>query len=115
MSDTRSGRPERLQKILAAAGLASRRAAEDWLRAGRVSVNGRTASLGESADPTRDIVAVDGNPIRRQPADYWIVHKPRGVLTTVSDPQGRTTVLDLLPSNLPVCFRWAASTILQLD
>ncbi len=87
----------RLQKVLARAGIASRRAAEDLLRAGRVTVNGRRASLGDSADPSRDRVAVDGRPLRAEPPAYWLLHKPRGVLTTVRDPQGRATVLSLLP------------------
>jgi len=91
-------RAVRLQKILAAAGVASRRRAEDLLREGRVSVNGRVAALGESADPDRDEVDVDGAPVEREPLAYWVVHKPRGVLTTVHDPEGRPTVLDLLPA-----------------
>ena len=94
---TRPGPPgERLQKILAAAGVASRRAAEDLIRAGRVTVNGAVATLGESADAERDAIALDGEPIQREPLEYWIVNKPRGVLTTVSDPQGRSTVIDLV-------------------
>jgi 23S rRNA pseudouridine2605 synthase len=94
---TRSGPPgERLQKILAAAGVASRRAAEDLIRAGRVTVNGAVATLGESADADRDAIALDGKPNKREPLEYWIVNKPRGVLTTVSDPQGRSTVIDLV-------------------
>jgi len=94
---TRSGPPgERLQKILAAAGVASRRAAEDLIRAGRVTVNGVVATLGESADADRDAIALDGEPIQREPLEYWIVNKPKGVLTTVSDPQGRSTVIDLV-------------------
>jgi len=94
---TRPGpRRERLQKILAAAGVASRRAAEDLIRAGRVTVNGEVATLGESADADRDAIAFDGEPIQREPLEYWIVNKPRGVLTTVSDPEGRSTVLDLV-------------------
>jgi 23S rRNA pseudouridine2605 synthase len=95
--ETRSGSSgERLQKILAAAGVASRRAAEDLIRAGRVTVNGAVATLGESADADRDAIAVDGEPIQREPLEYWMVHKPLGVLTTVSDPQGRSTVVDLV-------------------
>ncbi len=94
---TRPGPPgERLQKILAAAGVASRRAAEDLIRTGRVTVNGVVATLGESADADRDAIALDGKRIQREPLEYWIVHKPRGVLTTVSDPQGRSTVVDLV-------------------
>ena len=98
MAGAGSARSVRLQKILAAAGVASRRRAEDLLRQGRVSVNGRIAALGESADPDRDVVAVDGAPVEREPLAYWIVHKPRGVLTTVHDPHGRPTVLDLVPA-----------------
>ena len=97
---TRSGTPgERLQKILAAAGVASRRAAEELIRAGRVTVNGSVATLGESADAERDAIAVDGEPIEREPLEYWMLHKPLGVLTTVSDPQGRSTVVDLVPES----------------
>ncbi len=94
---TRSGPTgERIQKILAAAGVASRRAAEDLIRAGRVTVNGRVAQLGERADAERDEIALDGERVRRESLEYWIVHKPRGVLTTVSDPHGRSTVIDLV-------------------
>jgi 23S rRNA pseudouridine2605 synthase len=87
----------RLQKLLAAAGIASRRHAEELLRAGRVAVNGELAHLGQSAHPERDVVTVDGVPVQREPFDYWLVHKPKGVITTVDDPQGRRTVLDLVP------------------
>ncbi|MDJ0785962.1 MAG: pseudouridine synthase [Myxococcota bacterium] len=93
--------PERLQKLLAAAGLASRREAESWIRAGRVTVNGRVATLGERADPETDEVRVDGEPLARETLRYWLLHKPRGVITTTSDPHaaemGRRTVLELLP------------------
>jgi len=89
----------RLQKILAAAGIASRRAAEDLLRAGRVRVNGEVARLGDSADPERDVVTLDGAAVSREPLAYWMVHKPRGVLTTVREPEGRRTVIDLLPDS----------------
>lgn len=95
---TRSApREERLQKILAAAGVASRRACEELIREGRVSVNGRIARLGQSARADQDAIAVDGHPIRRERLQYWIVHKPRGVLTAVSDPRRRVVVVDLLP------------------
>jgi 23S rRNA pseudouridine2605 synthase len=87
----------RLQKILAASGVASRRRAEDLLRRGRVAVNGRVAAVGDSADPDRDVITVDGVPVEREPLAYWIANKPRGVLTTVHDPHGRPTVLDLVP------------------
>jgi pseudouridine synthase len=88
----------RLQKILARAGLASRRKAEELIRAGRVDVNGVTACLGATADPERDEISVDGRLVVAQPRAYWILHKPRGVITTTRDPEGRPTVLDLLPS-----------------
>lgn len=104
MSPSQSSRPRsrvRLQKLLAAAGFASRRGAEDLLRAGRVAVNGELAGLGASADPDADVVTVDGVPVAREPLAYWAVHKPAGVVTTVRDPQGRRTVLDLLPGDVP--------------
>ncbi len=87
----------RLQKILAAGGIASRRRAEDLLSAGRVTVNDRVARLGESADPETDRISVDGVPVRAERHAYWLLHKPRGVLSTRSDPRGRASVLDLLP------------------
>jgi len=87
----------RLQKILAAAGLGSRRATEQYLREGRVTVNGRPAQLGDSADPASDVIAVDGEKLAVQRPAYWILHKPVGVVTTMSDPEGRPTVAGLLP------------------
>ncbi len=94
----------RLQKILAAAGVASRRRAEELLREGRVAVNGVRARLGDSADSQRDVVSVDGVPVQREALSYWIVHKPRGVITTVSDPQGRPTVVGLVSDPTPRLF-----------
>jgi 23S rRNA pseudouridine2605 synthase len=91
----------RLQKLLAAAGLGSRRSCEEYLRAGRVTVNGTVAGLGDSADPRRDVVALDGERLTREPPAYWIVHKPARVLTTLRDREGRPTVADLLPRGLP--------------
>lgn len=93
--------PIRLQKLIAAAGLGSRRSAEQYLRDGRVTVNGQPVHLGDSADPQRDVVAVDGERLTREPLTYWVLHKPAGVVTTVRDPQGRRTVLELLPKRLP--------------
>lgn len=88
---------ERLQKVLAAAGVASRRHAEAWLREGRVAVNGQPVRLGDSADPAHDRITVDGEPIAAERLVYWLLHKPAGVLTSTRDPEGRRTVLDLLP------------------
>ena len=88
---------DRLQKILSAAGLCSRRQAEEFLRAGRVAVNGRTASLGEQADPERDEITLDGRPVAfRTEKLYLMLHKPRGVVTTLSDEKGRPTVAGLV-------------------
>jgi 23S rRNA pseudouridine2605 synthase len=87
----------RLQKLLAAAGVASRRRAEALVEAGRVRVNGRVARLGDAADPARDRIELDGRPLALAPRAFWLLHKPRGVLTTLRDPEGRPTVVDLLP------------------
>lgn len=90
---------ERLQKILAQAGLGSRRACEELIRQGRVTVNGEVARLGASADPACDTIAVDGRPVRLPAVHtYILLHKPRGVVSTVRDTHGRPTVLDLVPS-----------------
>lgn len=87
---------ERIQKILAQAGLCSRRAAEDLLRDGRVTVNGRPAGLGDSADPTRDRLAVDGRPVRAaEEKVYLMLNKPRGFVSTMKDERGRRTVAQL--------------------
>jgi 23S rRNA pseudouridine2605 synthase len=93
---------ERLQKILAAAGVASRRAAEEIIAAGRVAVNGNVVTeLGTKADPEVDEIFVDGEPLRkRQRLLYFLLNKPKGYVTTVSDPEGRATVMDLLPKNV---------------
>lgn len=69
-----------------------------------MTVDGVVAKLGDSADPARQRIAVDGRPIDAEPAAYWLLHKPRGVLTTVRDPQGRRTVMDLLPAGVPRVF-----------
>ncbi len=92
----------RLQKILSQAGVASRRAAEGLIREGRVEVNGRVATLGETADPARDSVRVDGRRVhpRAGPATYLLLNKPKGYVTSTSDPESRDTVLDLVPAGL---------------
>jgi pseudouridine synthase len=93
--------PERLQKLIAATGLCSRRRAEELLRAGLVQVNGVPAALGDKASPLRDRIVVEGRPLAPTPEPLvLLVNKPRGVLCSCSDPQGRRTVLDLLPPEL---------------
>jgi pseudouridine synthase len=89
----------RLQKILSSAGIASRRAAERLMAEGRVSVNGEVVrELGSKADPGSDAIRVDGRPVRGAARPlYFLLNKPRGYVTTRSDPEGRPTVLDLLP------------------
>jgi 23S rRNA pseudouridine2605 synthase len=89
----------RLQKLLAEAGVASRRGAERLIQAGRVSVNGRPVEeLGARADPERDRIEVDGQELpRAEPKRYVLLHKPPGYLTTREDPRGRPRVFDLLP------------------
>ena len=88
---------QRLQKLIAAAGLCSRRAAEEWLAAGRVSVNGAAASLGQSADPDTDEILVDGQPLTLpERRHYLMLNKPRGYVCTMSDERGRPTVAELV-------------------
>ena len=88
---------ERLQKLISACGLASRRTAEAWITAGRVTVNGARAGLGDRADLERDRVEVDGVPLRpRREHTYLMLHKPRSYVTTLSDEKGRRTVADLV-------------------
>ena len=89
---------ERLQKIIARAGLASRRAAEEWIRQGRVKVNGQVVDIGAQADPDHDAILVDGKRLQLPRKHiYFLLNKPRGCVTSCSDPQGRQTVLDLIP------------------
>lgn len=88
---------ERLQKLMASRGVCSRRSAEEWIRAGRVSVNGRVAQLGDAADPERDAITIDGAPLpAEQKLVYLMLHKPRGYVTTLSDEKGRKTVRELV-------------------
>ncbi len=93
--------PVRLNKVLASAGLGSRRAVEELVVAGRVSVNGRTVSdLGRRVDPEGDRVEVDGSRVvLDQRRRYWLLNKPAGVVTTASDPEGRPTVVQLVPEH----------------
>jgi pseudouridine synthase len=93
----------RLQKILAQWGIASRREAEEMIRRSRVRINGVLAHLGQKVDPLKDQITVDGKIVvnKQRPAlVYLLLNKPAGVVSTCYDPQGRTTVLDLLPENL---------------
>ena len=84
---------ERLQKIIAQAGLASRRQAEQWLQDGRVRVNGRQVTLGDKADPGVDQIEVDGRPLpKAEKKLYLLLNKPLGFVTTLKDPQGRPTI-----------------------
>jgi 23S rRNA pseudouridine2605 synthase len=89
---------ERLQKIIAASGVASRRKAEELITAQRVTLNGEVVTeLGTKADPGHDKISIDGAPLpRREQFLYFALHKPKGYVTTVSDPQGRPTVMDLM-------------------
>ncbi|MFN8538889.1 MAG: pseudouridine synthase [Thermomicrobiales bacterium] len=91
---------ERLQKVLAARGVASRRAAEELIVEGRVRVDGQVArELGTKVDPQRAEIRVDGKILQRPRPRYFVLNKPRGYLTTASDPEGRRTVYDLLSAN----------------
>lgn len=88
---------ERLQKILSARGVASRRKAEEWIVAGRVQINGQVAMLGDSADPETDEILLDGRPLpSRQEYVYIMLNKPRGYVTTLSDEKGRQNVAQLV-------------------
>ena len=88
---------ERLQKLIASAGLCARRTAEDWIAAGRVCVNGAVASPGDRADLETDTVTVDGAPLPGKPgAVYLMLNKPRGYVTTLSDEYGRRTAAELV-------------------
>jgi 23S rRNA pseudouridine2605 synthase len=88
---------ERLQKVLASAGIGSRRSAEELIEAGRVRVNGRVVTeLGTKVDPGNARIEVDGRRVVRQPYVYLVLHKPRGCVSTLSDPEGRETVAGLV-------------------
>ena len=106
----------RLQKILAQWGIASRREAEEMIRQSRVCVNGVLAHLGQKVDPYQDKISIDGQPVivqQRPSLIYLLLHKPVGVVSTCHDPQGRLTVLDLLPSELRA--GWGIHPVGRLD
>ena len=89
---------ERLQKLISAGGLASRRTAEGWIESGRVTVNGIVARLGDKADPEMDEILVDGKPLnpKKEERTYLMLNKPRGYVTTLSDEKGRKNVAQLV-------------------
>ena len=90
---------QRVQKLLAAAGLGSRRSCERFIADGRVAVDGRVVTLGAKADPETQVITLDGDRINTNPGlVYFLLNKPLGVVTTASDPEGRPTVLDLVPA-----------------
>jgi 23S rRNA pseudouridine2605 synthase len=92
--------PERLQKVLAAAGYGSRRVGEELIAAGRVTVNGDVAVLGRRVDTDVDRVEVDGTPVpTRAGLVHYVLNKPRGVVSTAKDPHGRATVVDFVPAD----------------
>ena len=91
--------PMRIQRALARAGVASRRHSEGLIAAGRVTVNGQPAQIGQTVDPTRDDIRVDGTAVRAPGSTVWIaLHKPTGVMTSRGDPRGRRTVFELVPT-----------------
>ncbi|MFT5441142.1 MAG: 23S rRNA pseudouridine2605 synthase [Myxococcota bacterium] len=94
----------RLQKLLASAGFGSRRACEDLIDQGRVTINGETAKLGDSATLGQDDVRYDGEKLVGDKPVYWMVNKPEGVITSVRDPDGRPTILSLMPKKSPRMF-----------
>lgn len=101
-SNANSDKGERIAKVMARAGLCSRREAEAWIAAGRVSVNGVRLDTPAKTVVPEDSITVDGKPLPgKEPTRLWLYHKPRGLVTTARDPEGRPTVLAALPKSLP--------------
>jgi 23S rRNA pseudouridine2605 synthase len=97
-----NNRGERIAKVLARAGVCSRRDAERWIEAGRIGVNGRILTTPAVLVGPRDRITVDDAPLQdRERTRLWLYHKPRGLVTTARDPEGRTTVFAALPPGLP--------------
>lgn len=91
---------DRLQKVISRAGLMSRRAAEELIAAGRITIDGRTAILGDRCDPVTQRVEIDGSPIPVAPdLETWLLNKPEGAISTAEDTHGRETVVDLIDSD----------------
>ena len=106
MSEAETGaRPrkgERVAKVIARAGLCSRREAERWIAAGRVTLDGERLATPATLAGPESAILVDGQPLpKREPARLWLYHKPRGLMTTSRDPQGRPTVFERLPKDMP--------------
>src|ERR1700735_4986140 len=102
MNDRSDKTGERIAKVIARAGLASRREAEAWIVAGRVAVNGAVITSPACNVTAQDKVTVDGAPLpERDRTRLFLYHKPRGLMTTHADPQGRPTIFEHLPENLP--------------
>jgi 23S rRNA pseudouridine2605 synthase len=96
---------ERVQKILSKMGMTSRRKAEEWIREGRVRINGRPARIGDKADPAKDHIRVDGRRIFSPSSHvYILLNKPKKTITTAEDPEGRRTVFDFLTGQKPRVF-----------
>jgi 23S rRNA pseudouridine2605 synthase len=96
------GKGERIAKVMARAGLCSRREAERWIEDGRVNLNGKVLATPAVTVTDKDRITVDGKPLPvRERTRLWLYHKPRGLVTTNADPQGRPTVFSALPEDLP--------------
>ena len=98
MKEEKKESAQRIQKVLAAAGIASRRHAEELIRQGRVTVNGKRASIGQRVDLLRDVISVDGTEVREERKVYYAFYKPKEIVTTMGEEHGRKTIAHLLRS-----------------